>query len=541
VKLLGSPISPGLAMGAVSLLGDIFEYRPSVRPGARLDSESEWTRVQNAFAATREDIADAVVRLEREVSSEVADVFRAHQLMLDGLLSSGQITAQLREPGVDASGAVRRVFRASAKKFQALSDPAFQQRADDVADLGRRVLRHLEGDDPYQLARLPEGAVVAAQRILPSDVIALSERGVAAILVESLGQASHAALLAREKSIPTLAISGILDHVHDGDEVLVDAYGGAVLVDADAPARTEFEQRVLEYQTRLARCNITCHQPARTVDGMLIRVEANLGTRRDVELALGNGADGVGLFRIEQVYLGRELPPTEDELFEEMQATAAPLRDKPLTIRLLDVGGDKPLRFLRTPKEANPSLGLRGIRLLLRQPALLRTQLAAFVRLSREQEVRVLVPMVTLEGDIRTARELFDEVCTAIRVESRPAFGAMIETPAAALAIRTIAPHVDFLSVGTNDLTQYTFAAGRDDPNVNDYFQDGHAALLRLLEIIVQDAGDLPVTLCGELAGREELLPRLLAIGLRSFSIAPPLIPGMKERIRSLRVGDAQA
>jgi phosphoenolpyruvate-protein kinase (PTS system EI component) len=224
-----------------------------------------------------------------------------------------------------------------------------------------------------------------------------------------------------------------------------------------------------------------------------------------------------------------------------MQATAAPVRDKPLTIRLLDVGGDKPLRFLRTPKEANPSLGLRGIRLLLRQPALLRTQLAAFVRLSREQEVRVLVPMVTLEGDIRTARELFDEVCTAIRVESRPAFGAMIETPAAALAIRTIAPHVDFLSVGTNDLTQYTFAAGRDDPNVNDYFQDGHAALLRLLEIIVQDAGDLPVTLCGELAGREELLPRLLAIGLRSFSIAPPLIPGMKERIRSLRVGDAQA
>jgi phosphoenolpyruvate-protein phosphotransferase len=541
VKLLGSPISPGLAMGAVSLLGDIFEYRPSVRSGADLNSDSEWTRVQNAFAATRQDIAEAVVRLEREVSSEVADVFRAHQMMLDGLLSSGQVTAQLREPGVDASGAVRRVFRGWAKKFQALSDPAFQQRADDVADLGRRVLRHLEGDDPYQLARLPEGAIVAAQSILPSDVIALSERRVAAILVESLGQASHAALLAREKSIPTLAISGILEHVHDGDDVLVDAYGGSILVDADAPARTEFEQRVLEYQTRLARCNITCHQPARTVDGMLIRVEANLGTRRDVELALGNGADGVGLFRIEQVYLGRELPPTEDELFEEMQATAAPLRDKPLTIRLLDVGGDKPLRFLRTPKEANPSLGLRGIRLLLRQPALLRTQLAAFVRLSREQEVRVLVPMVTLEGDIRAAREIFEEVCAAIRVETRPAFGAMIETPAAALAIPAIAPHVDFLSVGTNDLTQYTFAAGRDDPNVNDYFQDGHAALLRLLEIIVQDAGDLPVTLCGELAGREEQLSRLLAIGLRSFSIAPPLIPGMKERIRSLRVGNAQA
>ena len=541
MKLAGSSISPGLAMGRVSLVGDIFEYRRPPRPAADLDSEIEWARVQSAFAATRQDIAEAVARVEREVSSEVADVFRAHQMMLDGLLASGQIIAQLREPGVDASRAVRRVFRAWAQKFEALSDPAFQQRADDVADLGRRVLRHLEGDDPHQLAWLPEGAVVVGRRILPSDVITLSERRVAAILVESLGQASHAALLAREKSIPTIVVAAVAEQLHDGDDVLVDAYDGVVLIDADAPARTEFERRVVEYQARLARCNITCHQPARTADGMLIRVEANLGTRRDVELALGNGADGVGLFRTEQLYLGRELPPTEDELFEEMQATAAPLRDRPLTIRLLDVGGDKPLRFLHTPKEANPSLGVRGIRLLLRQPALLRTQLAVFARLSRAQEVRVLVPMVTLEDDIRRTRELFEEVCTAIHLESRPAFGAMIETPAAALAISTIAPHVDFLSVGTNDLTQYTFAAGRDDPNVNDYFQDGHAALLRLLEIIVADAADLPVTLCGELASREELLPRLLAIGLRSFSIAPPLIPAMKERIRGLRVGNAQA
>jgi phosphoenolpyruvate-protein kinase (PTS system EI component) len=367
-------------------------------------------------------------------------------------------------------------------------------------------------------------------------VITLSERRVAAILVESLGHASHAALLAREKSIPTVAVSGILDHIREGDEVLVDAYDGGVVIGADSPARRAFEQRMLEYQERLARCNITCHQPACTVDGTLIRVEANLGTRREVEAVLGNGADGVGLFRIEQLYLGRELPPTEDELYEEMQATASPLRHKPLTIRLLDVGGDKPLPFLRPPSEANPSLGLRGIRLLLRHPGLLRAQLAAFIRLSRAQEVRVLVPMVTLEDDIRTTRELFEEACAALRVESRPAFGAMIETPAAALAIPAIARHVDFLSVGTNDLTQYTFAAGRDDPNVDVYFQDGHAALLRLLQIIVDDAADLPLTVCGELAGREDLLPRLLAIGFRSFSMAPPLIPTMKNLIRSLRV-----
>ncbi|MGH7897526.1 MAG: putative PEP-binding protein, partial [Candidatus Binatia bacterium] len=170
--------------------------------------------------------------------------------------------------------------------------------------------------------------------------------------------------------------------------------------------------------------------------------------------------------------------------------------------------------------------------------ALLRTQLAVFIRLSRAQDVRVLVPMVTLEDDIRATRELFEGTCAALQVESRPAFGAMIETPAAALAIPAIARHVDFLSVGTNDLTQYTFAAARDDPNVNEYFQDAHRSLLRLLAIIVEDAGELPITLCGELAGREELLPRLLAIGFRALSIAPPLIPTIKDRIRTIRIGE---
>jgi len=268
----------------------------------------------------------------------------------------------------------------------------------------------------------------------------------------------------------------------------------------------------------------------------LIRVEANLGTRRDVEVAVDNGADGVGLFRIEQLYFSRELPPTEDELFDELRATAAALRDKPLTVRLLDVGGDKPLAFLRSPLEANPSLGVRGVRLLLQHPVLLRTQLSALIRLAQVHDVRVLVPMVTLEEDIRATRALFDETCAALAAEKRPAFGAMIETPAAALGVPAIARHVEFLSVGTNDLTQYTFAAGRDDPNVNAYFQDGHASLLRLLAIIVVDAADLPLTLCGELAGRAELLPRLLAIGFRAFSVAPPLVPAMKDHVRSLRI-----
>ena len=536
MKLAGAAVAPGLGMGTVALVGDILECRGPSRRAAGSDADGESGRIQAAFADTRRDLAESVTRLEAQIGSGVADIFRAHELMLDSLLSSGEITKELRDSDVDAAGAVRRVFRRWTQKFEALSNPTFQQRADDIADLGRRVLRHLEGDDPYELAKVPEGCVVAAQRLLPSDVIALAERRVAAILVDSLGQASHAALLVREKSIPTVAVAGIVDQLNDGAHALVDAYRGEVVVDADDEVREEFRARVAEYQATLTRCRATCRLPARTLDGVLISVEANLGGRRDVELAVDNGADGVGLFRIEQLYFGREFPPTEDELVEEMQATAAPLKRKPLTVRLLDVGGDKPLPFLRPPLEANPSLGLRGVRLLLQHPPLLRAQLAALIRLAPAYDVRILVPMITLEEDIRATRALFDEICDALAVDARPAFGAMIETPAAALAVPAIARHVDFLCVGTNDLTQYTFAAGRDDPNVNEYFQDAHASLLRLLEIIVADAGELPLTLCGELAAREELLPRLLEIGFRAFSVAPPLIPAMKDHIRHLRI-----
>lgn len=536
MKLDGFPVAPGLAMGAASLVGDILECRGPSHRGNERTAAGESTRVTAAFAATRDGLDESIRRLEEQIGSGVADIFRAHQLMLDGVLASGEIMAELQDSALDAAGAVRRVFRRWAQKFASLPDAAFQERGDDIADLGRQVLRHLEGDDPFQLAKVPQGAVVVAQRLLPSDVIALAERRVAAILVDSLGHASHAALLVREKSIPTIAAAGVFERLSDGDDVLVDAYRGEVILDADAETRADFEQRVLQYQATLARCRGTCRESARTLDGTVITVDANLGARGDIEMAIDNGADGVGLFRVEQLYFGRDLPPTEDDLLDEMRAAAAALGDRPMTVRLLDVGGDKPLAFLRRPPEANPSLGMRGIRLLLQHPPLLRTQLAAFVRLAHERDVRILVPMVTLEEDIRATRQLFDETCAALGVEKRPPFGAMIETPAAALAIPAIAQHVDFLSVGTNDLTQYTFAAGRDDPNVNQYFQDSHASLLRLLEIIVADAAALPLTMCGELAGREELLPRLLAIGFRSFSVAPPLIPAMKDHIRALRI-----
>ena len=540
VRLAGSGVAPGLGMGSAWFLGHNPEWRRAIRRIEEHEVEPELRRIEMAFDRAREELKEAARRVEEQLSADLARIFRAHEMMLEGMLASQDFRQELQTSLISAEAVVERVFRRWQEKFQSLKGENFQQRADDIADVGRKVLRHLEGADTNRLNTLPAGSVLVIQRLLPSDVVSLPRHRVAAVVVESLGQGSHAALLVREKSIPTVAnIPGLLERLRDGDEVLVDAFRGEIVIAPDANMRAEFQERLKSRQATLAYVSGTCREPARTLDGTVITVEANLGTYDDVALALDNGADGVGLLRIEQLYLARDLPPTQAELVDALRAITAPFRDRPLTIRLLDIGGDKPVPFLQLPRETNPALGQRGVRLLLEYPKLVHTQLAASLRLAQEQPIRVLVPMVTLEEDIQMIRRLFEATCTDLSVRRRPALGAMIETPAAALNVPAIAKHVDFLCIGTNDLTQYTFAVGRDDTSVSRYFLDSHASLLRLLGIIVTDAGTTPLTLCGELAGREEVVPQLLAIGFRSLSLAPALIPGVKELIRGLRIAPA--
>ena len=540
-RITGLRIAQGLGMGNARVVGDILQCRGSARRIDAEEIEPELNRIRVAFDKTRAELKESARRVEEQFNAHLAEIFRAHEMMLGSLVASDEFVQELRGSLLSAEAVVRRVFRRWQEKFQSLKDETLQQRADDIVDIGRKLLRHLEGDDARGLKNVPAGSVLVMQRLLPSDVVSLSPRNVVAIVVESLGSGSHAALLAREKSIPTVAdFPGLLERIRDGDEVLVDASRGEIVIAPNAPQRAEFAARLKAHHATQARCSGACHEPARTLDGTVVTVEANLGAYEDAELALEGGADGVGLFRIEQLYLARELPPTEDELLDALRRVTSLLRDKPLTIRLLDIGGDKPVPFLRLPAEANPLLGIRGVRLLLEYPHLAQTQLAALLRLSQEQPIRVLVPMVTLEDDIRTIRELFEHMCDERGIRQRPRLGAMVETPAAALNVPAITRHVDFLSVGTNDLTQYTLAVGRDDPTVNRYFLDSHASLLRLLRIIVADAGEMPLTLCGELAGREEMIPQLLAMGFRSLSVAPPLIPAAKELIRGVRITAAR-
>jgi phosphoenolpyruvate-protein phosphotransferase len=536
LSLNGTRISPGLASGTVWVAGDILESSAETSRIEPHQVEAEMERIRRAFAQVERELEESARRVSEQIDPSLAEIFRAHQLMLESLLSSNEFERELRGL-TSAAEAVKRVFRKWEEKFAAIQDETLRQRADDILDLARRVLRQLEGADAFGLAAMPAGSVLITQRLLPSEVVAISTRDVKAIVVESLGKGSHAALLTREKGIPTLAgLPGLLSQIHSGDEALVDAFREALIISPNPETRRDFEQRLENYRASLLTCKGECGKPAITRDGQTISVEANLAAQAGVDIVIENGADGVGLFRIEELYFARALPLSDEELFSELQHLVAPLRDKPVTIRLLDIGGDKAIPSLRLPFESNPLLGKRGVRLLLDYPQLARTQLKSLLRLSQAQDIRILVPMVTLERDMQQIRDLLVAVAHETGIEKLPLLGAMIETPAAALSVGQIVRHADFLSVGTNDLTQYTLVAGRDNATVSDYYEDTHPSMLRLLGIIIAEASGKPVTICGEMAGREEVIPTLLELGFRAFSISPPLIPTTKELIRSIDI-----
>jgi phosphoenolpyruvate-protein phosphotransferase len=535
LSLRGTRISPGLASGTVWVAGDILDCSAEAHRIEPHQVDAEMERVRRAFAQVEAELEESARRVSEQIDPSVAEIFRAHRLMLESLLASNEFEKELRGSLTSAAEAVKTVFRKWEAKFAAIQDETLRERADDIVDLARRVLRQLEGADAFGLAAMPAGSVLVTQRLLPSDVVALSPRDVKAIVVDSLGQGSHAALITREKGIPTLAgLPGLLSQIRSGDEALVDTFREALIISPSSNTRLDFDQRLEAYRASLFICKGQCHKPAITRDGQKISVEANLAAHASLETVIENGADGVGLFRIEELYFTRELPPSEEELFSELQRLVAPLRDKPVTIRLLDAGGDKAIPSLRLPFESNPLLGKRGVRLLLDYPQLARTQLKSLLRLSQTQDIRILVPMVTLERDMQQMRELLVAVADEMNMEKLPPLGAMIETPAAALTVGQIARHADFLSVGTNDLTQYTMVAGRDNATVSGYYEDTHPSMLRLLGIIIAEASGKPVTICGEMAGREEVIPRLLELGFRALSISPPLIPTTKELIRSI-------
>jgi multiphosphoryl transfer protein len=491
---------------------------------ARSNVRLRLERVRNAGGAARQEIIAAHVEFLDDPTLNEG----AHEFIAAG-----------KSAGYAWRGAIRRSIAA----LEALDDSRLRERADDLLDVEAHVLLALAGEARPMHLPLPEQAVLLADDLLPSELTALDGRRLVAIVLSGGGATSHVAILAAAMEIPMLiGVGAALRQVTDGQTLIVDADHGrlhcAPTADAIAKGRSTVDARL----ARRAALRSAAAKECRSLDGTRVEIFANLGSVTDAIAAVANGAEGCGLLRTEFLFLDRETAPTEEEQLDAYQSIASTLGGRPLILRMMDVGGDKPLRYLSLPPEANPALGLRGVRTALLHPTLMRTQLRAALRVQPFGVMRLLIPMVTDLSEILAVRRVIDELAGELKLEDRVALGAMIETPSAALTAAVLIRAVDFLSIGSNDLTQYTLAMDRGHSELARRTDALHPAVLQLIASagIAGDAAGKLVAVCGGVAADHTAVPILLGLGVRELSVVPAAIPALKRQIGRLRIEECR-
>jgi len=413
------------------------------------------------------------------------------------------------------------------------------ERVDDLIDLESQVLLALSGEAPAAIPQLPDRAILVADDLKPSQLVSLDAAKLAGICLAAGGPTSHVAILAAAMGVPALvALGQSVLSVEGGAWLVLDAEQGALTISPDQVALAAAAQTLTQRKQRQQSERAVAHVDCRTADGERIEVFANLGSIAEARVAVAHGAEGCGLLRTEFLFLERDAPPSEEEQLHQYQGIARALETRPLVIRTLDIGGDKPIPYLPLPAEENPALGLRGVRTSLWRPDLLRVQLRAILRVQPVEQCRVLLPMITDPAEIRAVRRMLDEVRRELGITSAVHVGAMIETPASAVIADRIAREVDFLSIGTNDLTQYTLAMDRGHAELAHRIDGLHPAVLNLISMAVHASHehDKPVAVCGGLASEPAAVPILIGLGVRELSVVPTLVPQLKSLIRTVTV-----
>jgi phosphotransferase system enzyme I (PtsI) len=532
--LVGTGVSPGLAKGKAFVYIDVLQRDSEYYKIDASHIDEEKTRIEKALDDVRQSLVIDAKQIKGKLGKYSSDIFLAQEAILRDAYVVKEIKRFLEVEMINAEQVVRSVFRLIARRFRDMKDDILRDRGDDIDDLSRRLLLSLAGIHAHSLENLPEDTVLVARRLLPSDTVFLSRSSTVAVLAEFAGPAAHAALLARELGIPCVGgISDLFETVKTGEVILLNGIDGTAVINPDSHALRKYERSredVRKHRETLVINSLT--KPTITLDGIDVSVMANVRSHDDVKCAMARGADGIGLFRTEPFFLAAKHFPTDKEFAEFLLYSLHPARGKQIDVRLLDIGADKNPIYLHLPPEPDPFLGRRGVRVLRRYPDLLEAQLRALLEVSRQFPIGVLIPMVTTESDVTEIAGLFHRLADEMGIRDLPRLGAMIETPAAALSVPSLTRHLDFLSIGSNDLTQYTLAAGRENPLVGDYFIDDHPAVLRLIDIVVKESGDTPVSICGELAGRIHAIPRLLETGIRSLSVSAALVPDAKAAVR---------
>ena len=522
--------SPGLAIGlAVQLAQPEF-----IVPEFSADPSREASALRGALMTVRVHL-DALAKAQ---DGEKRSILAAHAELIQDPELLRQATHWLQQ-GRSAAFAWRTSIRATMATFQSLGDAHLHERLADLRDLENQVISVLTGQPPHQQRALPDGAILVADELLPSQIIALDARRIAGLCTARGGPTSHVAIIAAAMGIPALVAAGeVVLGIADATPLVLDAETGKLHV-APAPSYWQAAERtVLANAAQRRSDQESALVPALTRDDRRISVVANLGAQSETSAAVAFGAEGCGLLRTEFLFLDRRTPPTEDEQWHEYQQIADGLGSRPLTIRTMDIGGDKPIPYLPLPAEENPAIGLRGLRTSLWRPELLKTQLRAILRVRGESACRILLPMVTDVSDLRSARAILDECRADLGITTSPDLGAMIETPASALLVDSLLAECDFLSIGTNDLSQYVLAMDRGHPALAPRLDALHPAVLTLIGSVAA-AGHRHgkhVAVCGGLASDPAAIPILIGLGIEELSTVPAMIPRIKRIVRGLDV-----
>ena len=544
LRLRGTGVAPGIVQGQAAVAERVL-YSPHkvYIPPHRV--EDELRRLRDALAETREDLA----ALKRDVGAKIGEehsfIFDAHLLILEDRSLLAALEKLIREENVNSETALAEMNEHYRKIFEAIEDEYFRQRQSDVSDVLGKVYRNLDGKKDAGLEGVQD-RILVAHDLLPSEAALRLSRGkVLAVVLDMGGPTSHAAILARSLDIPTVVgLHDITQKVQNGDTLIVDGTDGEVLVNPPPTVRKEFLSKKEKYDAYRRELRKVARLRAVTLDGSRFFPMANIELAEEIGYAMSYGAEGIGLFRSEYIYLQRSTLPSEEDHYEVYARLARDAHPRPVYVRTIDIGGDKNLPQLQIEKEPNPALGLRAVRFSLRTQDLFRVQLRAILRASALGNLRVLIPMITEIEEIGEVKAIFTEVKAELRGEKIPfdekiPLGIMIEVPAAAAIADILIKEVDYFSIGTNDLIQYHLAVDRSNEFVSYLYKPFHPSVLRLVRFVIAAAlkEGKDVAVCGEMAADPLLAIVLLGFGLRKFSMNPIFIPRVK---KALRVVDAR-
>jgi phosphoenolpyruvate-protein phosphotransferase (PTS system enzyme I) len=547
-KLQGIAVSPGVAIGE-SLVMDTEGFRIPRRFVSRDAVEDELERLDKSIAAAAAEITHNRDSVSQELGEKYGAIFEAHIQMLQDSRLRGELEEMIQQRHYSPEYAVSRTLRRYAQVFQRLESPFLAERANDIFDIEKRLLRHLLGRRREGIAHLTSPVLVLAHNLTPSETANLDPRFVRGFVTEVGGPGSHTAIVAAALGIPAVVGTGpFLTDVSGGDLVVIDGDHGVIILQPDEETLARYRHEAEEMRTQAARLEMLRDLPAETADGASIQLLGNIEFPNEVEHCIDRGAEGVGLYRTEFLYLGSDTVPTEEVHYEAYCKVARVMGDRPVTIRTFDLGADKVPHLHPGEEERNPCLGLRSIRLSLRNLPMFRTQLRAILRASSLGNIQIMFPLVSTLLEFRQAKMVLADVMEdldehGISFNRNLPVGMMVEVPSAVMMIDRFVEEVDFLSIGTNDLIQYTLAVDRNNKDVVNLYNAADPAVLKLIAMSLEAAKrkSLAVNLCGQMSSSPTYTMLLLGMGLRRFSVAPSTIPEIKNVCRRVTLDQCHA